>query len=74
MWGFGHFSLEAKSILVLLDGVKGAGLGAPWERVDERCRLLCDPSFWLKDAEDQIWAGGFTPQAQLATGWLNTDI
>lgn len=69
MWGFGNFSLEAKSVLLLLDGVKGAGLGGPpWERVDELCRLLCDPSFWLKDVKEQIWAGGFISQTQLATG------
>lgn len=70
MWEFGHFSLEAKSILLLLNGVKGAGLvgvGGGWKRVDELCRLLCDPSFWLKDTEEQIWAGGFISQAQLAT-------
>ena len=25
--------------------------------MDELCRLLCDPTLWLKDAEEQIWDG-----------------
>lgn len=54
MWGFGTFSFETESTLLLLDRVKGAGLGVPLESVWVRCAGCSVICVWLKAVEEQI--------------------
>lgn len=48
MWGLGTFSFESTSILILLYGDRGAGLGGwlPNAR-GWACQLLCEPGVQL---------------------------